>query len=184
MFQVIPVKTTYLKMTSFEARQINSDIDENRDLFVYRLNSISINFYKFLYHEIGDLWGWSQRLMITDEELNSIINDSKTIIFVLYIEGKPSGFAEFYNFIDKKYELKYFGLLPNLTGKGYGKLFFNYTLNKIWELKPSEVKLQTCEYDSVGALSFYQKSGFEIFDFKICDENYPIEFVQKRQINK
>jgi len=177
-YKIIPVETTYLEMLTFSNFSTEFDLEKKTDILIIQAVDIPINFYKFLYTEIGGKWGWSQRLLINEQELSKTINSSNTYIYVLYLKGIPCGFAEYQQLNSQNIELKYFGLLPSLTGKGYGKLLLNSTLSKMWELMPSRIFLQTCVLDSASALNFYQKNGFKIYDQKICQEPYPIDFLE------
>jgi len=177
-YKIIPVETTYLEMLTFSNFSTEFDLEKKTNILIIQAVDIPINFYKFLYTEIGGKWGWSQRLLINEQELSKTINSSNTYIYVLYLKGIPCGFAEYQQLNSQNIELKYFGLLPSLTGKGYGKLLLNSTLSKMWELMPSRIFLQTCVLDSASALNFYQKNGFKIYDQKICQEPYPIDFLE------
>jgi len=177
-YKTISVETTYLEMLDFTNNNSNVVDEINSDVFITKIHEISVNFYKFLYNEIGGKWGWSQRLLKSDKELENIINNPKTSIYVLYLKGVPSGFAEYQQYDNLNFEIKYFGLLPKLNGKGLGKTLLNSTLAKIKELKPKRIFLQTCVLDSPSALLFYKKNGFEIYDKKICEELYPIDFLE------
>ncbi len=181
-YKIIQVETTYLEMLSFSGSDSNFTSSTNMDSFIVQAQDISINFYKFLYTEIGGKWGWSQRLLITDDKLDTIINSPNTYIYILYSKGVPFGFAEYQQINSQNIELKYFGLMPKLIGKGYGKWLLNWTLSKMWELNIKRIYLQTCILDSPSALNFYQKNGFQIYDKKICEELYPTDFLENKNL--
>ncbi len=182
-FAIISVKTTFLEITKQNELQPKINFDDNYTIFIYKIPQINTSFYKFLYKEVGEKWGWSQRLLLNDNELEQIITHQNTFIFVLYIKGIPSGFAEYHRKDNENIELKYFGLIESQMGKGFGKDFLLYTLNEIWKEKIKRIFLQTCTLDAPTALTFYQKCGFQIFDRQICEEYYPISFLIKNQIS-
>jgi GNAT superfamily N-acetyltransferase len=175
----IPVKTYYLQMTEqFELGSVTLP-DE---ALLLKAESPTINFYKFLFTSLGGDWGWTSRMIISDQDLYNVINSPQIEIYVLYIRGVPAGFFELNCDVDNGVELSYFGLFREFLGKGYGKLFLNQVLEKAWATSPKRVWLHTCEYDHENALPLYLKAGFKIYDEKIVYELYPVDFLIKRGI--
>ena len=122
---------------------------------------VDTNLYRDLYKAVGLSWNWLDRLAIDDEALSKKINASNIDIYVLKINGADAGYAEFA--IEKDYtEIVYFGLMPGFTGKGYGKFFLQWVVNKAWSYKPAWIQLNTCSLDHPNALNVHQSTGFQI----------------------
>jgi GNAT superfamily N-acetyltransferase len=175
----IPVKTYYLQMT--ERINLNA-VNLPNETLLLKAESPTINFYKFLFTSLGGEWGWTSRLIISDEDLITIISNSQIEIYVLYVRGVPAGFFELNRDNNNGVELSYFGLFREFLGKGYGKLFLNLVLEKAWAPSTKRVWLHTCEYDHKNALPLYLKTGFKIYDERIDYELYPVDFLVKRGI--
>lgn len=177
-FIKIPVRTTYLELFSSNYHRIPLSI-ENNELSIIRIGDISINFYKYLYKEVGEQFGWASRLVLSNDELFTIINSENTFIYVLYAKGVPVGFAELNKPEAEGIELKYFGLVQTAQGKGIANYFFQTVIETVWSMNMNRIYLQTCELDSPKALPFYLKIGFKEYKSAVCSDYYPKEFVEK-----
>ena len=100
---------------------------------------------------------------MSDDELKVIINDEKVHIFVLYVDGAPGGYFELDYRNTPTMELAYFGLIPELIGKGYGAYLLNAAIHEAWSNDPSRLWVHTCNLDHPNALRLYQRAGFEVY---------------------
>ena len=57
-------------------------------------------------------------------------------------------------------ELSYFGLVPELTGKGNGNWLMAQALGLAWRKGVDRVWVHTCTLDHPAALGFYRRHGF------------------------
>jgi GNAT superfamily N-acetyltransferase len=57
-------------------------------------------------------------------------------------------------------ELSYFGLVPEVTGKGNGGWLMGHALALAWRAGVERVWVHTCTLDHPAALGFYQRHGF------------------------
>ena len=89
----------------------------------------------------------------------NIINQPNNFLFVLYYRGEEAGYAEIVNYGDYT-ELVYFGLFPQSIGKGLGKYFLQWSINKAWSFNPKWIQVNTCALDHPNALPLYKKMGF------------------------
>ncbi|MBK9357095.1 MAG: GNAT family N-acetyltransferase [Bacteroidales bacterium] len=121
-------------------------------------------FYLYLYTSVGRPYQWYNRLMMPAGELQQLLNDDNTEIWVLYFNGVPAGFVEYDISSSKETEIVYFGLSCDFTGKKLGLPFLKWCIQKAWERPINRLWLHTCNLDHPAALSFYQKAGFEIYD--------------------
>jgi GNAT superfamily N-acetyltransferase len=121
----------------------------------------------FFYDAVGEQWSWTSRKKLSDSEIAAIIHDPMVEIHVMYCDGVPAGFAELDRRREGEVELVQFGLLPDFIGKGLGKYFLSWTLDKIWSYQPKRVWLHTCTLDHPAALPNYLKAGFVVYKEEI-----------------
>ena len=120
---------------------------------------VSVIEYRKYYYGVGEKWHWLDRIVMLDEELFEKINADNVEIFIFYINNEPAGYAEF--LIEPKYtEIVYFGLLPGFIGKGLGKYFLQWVIEKAWNYNPEWIQLNTCTLDHPNALPNYKTAGF------------------------
>jgi hypothetical protein len=110
----IPVKTFYLRMCEPPKQEI---IDFPENVMVLRAEKPTVDFYKFLFISLGKEWGWTSRLIISEEELKKIIHDDRVEIYVLYVKGVPAGYFELNKKVSDEVKLEYFGLFKEFIGK-------------------------------------------------------------------
>ena len=118
--------------------------------------------YRALYRLIGEPWLWFSRLELDDAALISIIHDPKVRIWaVIDRQGIEVGILELDFREECQCEIAFFGLVPELAGKGHGKWLMAMALQAGWaETGVERLWVHTCTLDSPGALAFYIKSGF------------------------
>lgn len=173
----IPVKTYFLEMTE---RPDLEEIVFNDNFLILRAEKPTIAFYKFLFISLGNEWGWTSRLIMTDNDLKKDIDDPLLEIYVLYHKGVPAGYFELDKRKKSEVKLAYFGLFKEFIGKGLGKNFITFVLKQAWISNPEKVVLNTCEYDHPAALPLYLKMGFKIYHEEIRREIYPLDFVENK----
>lgn len=128
--------------------------------------------YRVLFRRVGEPWLWFSRLVMRDETLLSIIHDEALEIYaVLDPKGIEVGLLELDFRSLPDCELSFFGLVPELTGKGLGRWMMAQANMLAWRAGVSRFWVHTCTLDDPRALGFYRKSGFraykrqvEIFD--------------------
>src|SRR6266498_1512605 len=101
--------TTYLEMT--DAAQFRPDLIEQPQMQIIRLERPDLAFYRFLYSEVGGVWHWRDRLIMSDDELRQAISRLGVSIHALYMQGAPAGYVELDQQGDST-EIAYFGLRP------------------------------------------------------------------------
>jgi GNAT superfamily N-acetyltransferase len=132
------------------------------DLRLERWSTPKPDRYRALYRRIGEPWLWFSRLELDDAALTAIINDPDVRIWaVLDRQGIEIGILELDFREAGQCEIAFFGLVPELAGKGHGRWLMAMALQAGWG-KPGVMRLwvHTCTLDGPGALSFYIKSGF------------------------
>lgn len=126
-----------------------------------RWKAPGIDKYRALYRRVGEPWLWFSRLAMADEALEAILTDPAVEIFaVLDPKGIEIGLLE----LDFRYaadcEIAFFGLIPQLTGQGFGTWLMGQALSLAWRGGVERVWVHTCTLDDPRALGFYIAQGF------------------------
>lgn len=119
-----------------------------------------LDWYRALYRRIGEPWLWFSRLRMRDDELRALLDDPDIDVFVLSYRGEDHGLLEFDRRRMPDIEIAFFGVTPEMIGKGAGRALLLHCLPLAWERKPQRVWLHTCTSDHPSALGFYRKFGF------------------------
>jgi GNAT superfamily N-acetyltransferase len=132
-----------------------------------RWEAPALDTYRALYRRVGEPWLWFSRLIMADAELAAIIHNPKVKIWaVADLRGIEVGILELDFREERQCEISFFGLIPELNGKGHGRWLMAMALQLGWAEKNAKgegVKrmwVHTCTLDAPGALGFYRKSGF------------------------
>ena len=175
----LPVTVTFLEQ---RARPGTNPLacPPGQKLALLRAEKPPVHFYRYIYDCVGRPYNWVSRTLINDESLCTIIHHPRVFIYILYLSGVPAGFAE----IDARHasipEIKFFGLVPDFTGRKLGPFFLSQIIDLAWSCTgtandadrgplvaangPRCVRLETCTLDHPAALPLYQKFGFSVYD--------------------
>jgi GNAT superfamily N-acetyltransferase len=117
--------------------------------------------YRALFARIGTPWLWFSRAILDDAALLSIIGDDAVDVYaVVDSNGIEVGMLEL-DFRDRgQCEISFFGLIPELAGRGVGGWLMAETLSRAWRKDITRVWVHTCTLDHSSALGFYQRHGF------------------------
>lgn len=132
------------------------------ELRLERWNAPSPDKYRALYRRVGEPWLWFSRLQLNDSALTAIIHHPQVRIWaVLDRRGIEVGILELDFREAGQCEFAFFGLVPELAGKGHGKWLMAMALQVGWaEPGIERLWVHTCTLDAPNALAFYIKSGF------------------------
>ncbi|ATW04664.1 GNAT family N-acetyltransferase [Sphingorhabdus sp. YGSMI21] len=119
--------------------------------------------YRALFRKVGEPWMWISRLLMDESELKAIIEDPAVEISIIRDSEAPVGFIELDFRVAGQCEIAFFGLVPEMNGKGHGRWMMNQALNMAWRDGIERVWLHSCTQDSPRALPFYRQCGFRIF---------------------
>jgi GNAT superfamily N-acetyltransferase len=175
----LQVTRTYLEMRSPEA--LRSYHADDAHVRVERVHACPVSFFRFLYREVGRAHHWVDRLTWSDAQVAARIANPHVSLWVMYVDGAPAGYAELEWHDDGSMEIVYFGLLPEFTRRGLGKLMLTAAVERAWEQGASRVWLHTCTLDDPAALPNYLKRGFtpykeERYTVEIDDAELPVPF--------
>lgn len=117
--------------------------------------------YRTLFRRVGEPWLWFSRLVMDEAALAAIIGDPAVEIFAVQDpRGIEVGILELDFREVGRCELGFFGLVPELAGKGFGRWLMAHALAMAWRKGVARVWVHTCTLDHPTALGFYRKSGF------------------------
>lgn len=120
--------------------------------------------YRALFRRVGSPWLWFSRLVLDDEALAAIIRHPQVEVHaVIDRAGIEVGMLELDFRASGECELAFFGLVPELTGKGLGGWMMGHALVLGWRKTVERMWVHTCSLDHPGALAFYRRHGFVPF---------------------
>jgi GNAT superfamily N-acetyltransferase len=120
--------------------------------------------YRALFRRVGEPWLWFSRLVMSDAELTRIIRNPGVQVFA--VEDRAAvevGMLELDFREPATCELSFFGLVPELAGRGHGRWLMAQALTLAWRKDVSRVWVHTCTLDHPSALGFYRAQGFTPF---------------------
>jgi len=120
--------------------------------------------YRALFERVGAPWLWFSRLVISEAQLLDIIHDDAVAIWAVCDRaGIEVGILELDFRTEGACEIAFFGLVPELNGKGYGRWLMAQAMAAAWRPGVTRVWVHTCTLDGPSALGFYIRSGFVPF---------------------
>lgn len=156
----IAAVVTYLEMTS--RPEIRAG-DPPPGFRLVRQSPVDAAAYREVFKAVGEPWLWFARLDLSDDALHRLLNAQSAEVWFLMKDSQAKGLLE----LDREYwpdvEIAYFGLTPDILGRGAGGWMMRRALEMIWAQFPSRVWLHTCTLDHPKAVAFYLKHGFRAF---------------------
>ncbi|WP_419825865.1 GNAT family N-acetyltransferase [Sphingomonas sp.] len=117
--------------------------------------------YRALFRRVGAPWLWFSRLVMADDALAAILDDPAVELHaVVDAAGVELGMLELDFREANACELSFFGLVPELTGRGVGRWLMAHALALGWRAGVERMWVHTCTLDHPHALGFYVASGF------------------------
>jgi GNAT superfamily N-acetyltransferase len=157
----IPMTVTFLEMKAKSAAL--PPPQPKGKIAILRCEKPPAHFYRYLYDTIGEKYFWVDRKKLSREALTEIIQDSRNPLYVLYAEGVPAGMAELDFRKDGIANIAYFGLMPEMIGRGLGYFFLYHACMNAWAAAVSRLTVNTCTLDHPRALPLYQRLGFTAY---------------------
>jgi len=123
--------------------------------------------YLALYRRIGAPLGWDQRLLMPAAALTGLLAGESLRLYVLRdAPGEAIGLCEFDRGGFPQIELKNFGLVPEVQGRGLGPWLLAIALQAEWRSNPDRIWLHTDTWDHPAAVGVYERAGFRVFDVR------------------
>ncbi|MDY0958207.1 GNAT family N-acetyltransferase [Sphingomonas sp. CFBP8993] len=117
--------------------------------------------YRTLFARVGAPWLWFSRLVMDEASLTAIIHDPAVSVFAVVDRmGIEVGLLELDHRQPGACEIGYFGLVPELAGRGHGRWLMAQAMMRAWTPGVERVWVHTCTLDHPSALNFYRKQGF------------------------
>lgn len=117
--------------------------------------------YRALFTRVGAPWLWFSRLVMPDDRLTAILSDTRVEVYAaIDPAGVEIGMLELELRNAGVCELSYFGLVPELTGRGHGGWLMGEALARAWRPGVERLTVNTCTLDHPAALGFYRRHGF------------------------
>ncbi|HEX8446574.1 MAG TPA: GNAT family N-acetyltransferase [Sphingomonas sp.] len=117
--------------------------------------------YRTLFARVGTRWLWYSRLGMTDAALTAILADPAVEVHaVVDPAGIEVGMLELDRNEPGTCRIAYFGLVPELTGRGHGRWLMAHALALGWRRDTARMLVHTCTLDHPHALGFYRAQGF------------------------
>ncbi|MGL4974511.1 MAG: GNAT family N-acetyltransferase [Bosea sp. (in: a-proteobacteria)] len=141
-----------------------------------RMTGSDLPRYLALYRELGWRWMWFSRLVLPQAELAAILDDPAVEAYAVSQNGHDIGLLEFDRRIAGEVEIAFFGLLEGAVGQGIGAGLMAQALELAWApavgsgtppVPISRVWVHTCTFDHPGAVRFYQRCGFTIYQLGV-----------------
>jgi GNAT superfamily N-acetyltransferase len=114
-----------------------------------------------LYLRVGGPWHWTDRLAWTELEWQAAIHREDVELWLARDADEIVGYFQLQVEGDAV-ELKYFGLLPEFTGRGIGGRLLSAAIERAWALGRDRITVNTCTLDHPAALPNYLKHGFAV----------------------
>ncbi len=123
---------------------------------------LSLAEYRALYAAVGTPWLWWLRRIMPDEVLARHLASATVAIHVLRVDGKIAGFFETDAGTWPDVNLNYFGLVPEMLGKGLGRLLLAAAVDSVFAPNSAVrgMTVNTCSADHKNALPNYLAAGF------------------------
>jgi GNAT superfamily N-acetyltransferase len=120
--------------------------------------------YRTLFRRVGGPWLWFSRLVMAEEALRSILDNPSIEVYAATDRaGIELGMLELDFRVQGNCEISYFGLVPELAGKGNGGWMMAQALALAWRKGVERVWVHTCTLDHPSALGFYRHHGFTAY---------------------
>lgn len=117
--------------------------------------------YRALFARVGAPWLWYSRLAMDDAALIAATHRAETQVHaVVDPAGIEVGLLELTHPAPDWCSIDYFGVVPELAGRGHGRWLMAMAMARAWMPGVAFVRVNTCTLDHPRALGFYQAMGF------------------------
>ena len=167
---VVQVTVTFLEMLQPPADPVPP---APAGVSVQHVVAPAVDYYRRLYDRVGHDWHWVDRQRLSDQALAELLGDPRVEVHVLQVDGQEGGFAELDRAEPGEVRLMYFGLAPEFIGRGLGRWFLRWAVDRAWSYGPKRVWLDTCTLDHARALPNYEAAGFRTYGSLVQEFTIP-----------
>lgn len=158
---------TYLEMA--DRSQLSPADAPPGDVTLERSDDCSVALWRELYADVGRDHHWVDRLDWSDAAIAHYLGDPRLELWILRERGEPAGYFELRAHDDGAVEIAYFGLRPQVLGRGLGKFMLTRAVERAWDRGATRVWLHTSSLDHSSALPNYLARGFSIWKQETYD---------------
>ncbi|MBM9593144.1 GNAT family N-acetyltransferase [Roseitranquillus sediminis] len=118
-------------------------------------------YFLALYDAVGRDFAWEDMFQRPQDELQAWLAHEDVTLHTLMRDGWPAGFFVLDARAGDVVDLAYFGLVPEVFGRGLGSFLLRTALLTSWS-RPGvrAMTVNTCTLDHPRALGLYQRHGF------------------------
>ncbi len=153
---------TYLEMRTFP-EPLHDEADGASEFQLRHVARPELEWYRSLYRAVGENWLWSSRLAKDDADLLAIVRHPAVDVHALTHKGRDRGILELDRRRFPEIELAFFGVAPELVGRGAGRFLIGRAVELARSFKPDRFWLHTCTLDHPKAIGFYRQAGFTAY---------------------
>ena len=131
-----------------------------KGLSLLRVETPPVHFFRYLYDVVGRDYEWTDLHRWSDDDLAAFAQDPKVALSVAYVTGWPAGFIQLDYRTEGVCDIAYFGLAPEMIGRGLGAWLLGTAIHTAWDRGVAKMTVNTCTLDHPRALSTDQRWGF------------------------
>jgi GNAT superfamily N-acetyltransferase len=131
-----------------------------KGLTLLRAETPPVHFFRYLYDAVGGAYEWTDLHAWSDDDLAAFAQDPRVELSVAYVTGWPAGFIQLDHRREGVCDIAYFGLAPEMIGRGLGSWLLGTAVHAAWDGSITRMTVNTCTLDHPRALPTYQKWGF------------------------
>ena len=154
---ILDYTVTWLEMTG------RSDLPRRPapdGLSLVRAHDPPVHFFRYLYDAVGSPYEWTDLHEWSDAAVADYVRHEAMHLHVAYAAGCPAGFVLLDHREAPTTDVAYFGLVPEVTGRGIGTWLLLEGVHTAWDAGIGRLTVNTCTLDHPGALPLYRKVGF------------------------
>src|SRR5262245_31382489 len=149
----LPVIITHLEMV--RADWTERGIAPDFDVRIEHVGRPAAPFYRELYDRVGRPWLWYERRLLSDADLQALLDRPDHELHVARHDGKLVGYFEL-----EGDELDFFGLTLAYVGRRIGPWLLDRAIERAFALGVTRLLVNTNSLDHPKALATYRKAGF------------------------
>ena len=159
-------------VTFLEMREKPQQTIPASPLSLRRIENPQTDSYRSLFRQVGSPWLWFSRLVMDDAKLAEIIRHPEIDLYAVVDKtDRQVGMLELDFREAGEGELSFVGLIPELSGQGYGRWLLAEAVRLAWRDGVKRVHVHTCTLDHPAALCAYRRAGFE--PYRRAIEHFP-----------